>query len=55
MLATHRVGDFRNWAHIEAWAREIAAALTEVSDQVARPGGPRPAAGGGVKSAVRDT
>ena len=27
MLATHRVGDFRNWAHIEAWAREIAAAL----------------------------
>ena len=27
MLATHRVGDFRNWAHIEAWARAIAAAL----------------------------
>ena len=29
MLATHRVGDFRNWAHIADWAREIAAALTE--------------------------
>ena len=28
MLATHRVGDFRNWLHIEEWAREIAAALT---------------------------
>ena len=24
MLATHRIGDFRNWAHIEAWARAIA-------------------------------
>ena len=23
--ATQRVGDFRNWAHIEAWVREIAA------------------------------
>ncbi len=32
MLATHRVGDFRNWAHIEAWAHEIAAALTEMSE-----------------------
>jgi len=29
MLATHRVGDFRHWPHIEDWAREIAAALTE--------------------------
>ena len=29
MLATHRVGDFRNWAHIEAWAGGIAAALVE--------------------------
>ena len=29
VLATHRVGDFRNWAHIEAWARTIAAALRE--------------------------
>ena len=27
MLATHRVGDFRNWAHIESWAREIVVAL----------------------------
>ena len=27
LLATHRIGDFRNWAHIEAWAHEIAAAL----------------------------
>lgn len=27
MIATHRVGDYRNWAHIEAWAQEIAAAL----------------------------
>jgi len=27
LLATHRVGDFRNWAHIEAWAAEIAATL----------------------------
>jgi len=29
MLATHRIGDFRHWAHIEAWAAEIAATLTE--------------------------
>jgi menaquinone-dependent protoporphyrinogen oxidase len=29
MLATHRVGDYRHWAHIEAWAREIADALAE--------------------------
>ncbi len=29
LLATHRIGDFRNWAHIEAWARAIAATLTE--------------------------
>ena len=28
MLATHRVGDVSNLAHIEAWAREIATALT---------------------------
>jgi menaquinone-dependent protoporphyrinogen oxidase len=27
MLATHRIGDFRSWAHIEAWARAVAAAL----------------------------
>jgi menaquinone-dependent protoporphyrinogen oxidase len=27
MLATHRVGDFRHWGQIEAWAREIAEAL----------------------------
>ncbi len=27
LLATHRIGDFRNWAHIEAWARAIAATL----------------------------
>jgi menaquinone-dependent protoporphyrinogen oxidase len=27
MLATHRIGDFRHWAHIEAWARAIAAEL----------------------------
>ena len=32
MLATHRVGDFRNWAHIEAWARAIAATLTETNE-----------------------
>jgi menaquinone-dependent protoporphyrinogen oxidase len=31
MLATHRVGDFRNWDHIAAWAREIARALLEVT------------------------
>jgi menaquinone-dependent protoporphyrinogen oxidase len=31
MLATHRVGDFRNWAHVEAWARMIAAALLETT------------------------
>jgi menaquinone-dependent protoporphyrinogen oxidase len=31
MLATHRIGDFRNWAQIEAWAREIAAALAETT------------------------
>jgi menaquinone-dependent protoporphyrinogen oxidase len=31
LLATHRVGDFRNWAHIEAWAAEIAAALLETT------------------------
>jgi menaquinone-dependent protoporphyrinogen oxidase len=28
LLATHRVGDFRNWDHIRAWAVEIALALT---------------------------
>jgi menaquinone-dependent protoporphyrinogen oxidase len=27
LLATHHVGDFRNWEQIRAWAREIAAAL----------------------------
>ncbi len=27
VLATHRIGDFRSWAQIEAWAREIAAEL----------------------------
>jgi menaquinone-dependent protoporphyrinogen oxidase len=32
MLATHRVGDYRHWAHIEAWTRAIAAALTEASE-----------------------
>ncbi len=31
MLATHRIGDFRNWAHIEAWARGIAEALVEAT------------------------
>jgi menaquinone-dependent protoporphyrinogen oxidase len=29
VLATHRIGDFRHWAQIEAWAREIGAALAE--------------------------
>ncbi len=28
LLATHRVGDFRNWDHIRAWAVEIALALS---------------------------
>jgi menaquinone-dependent protoporphyrinogen oxidase len=28
LLATHRVGDFRRWDHIEAWARSIATELT---------------------------
>jgi menaquinone-dependent protoporphyrinogen oxidase len=27
MLATHRVGDFRNWDQIRDWARGIAAEL----------------------------
>jgi menaquinone-dependent protoporphyrinogen oxidase len=27
LLATHRVGDFRRWDHVEAWARSIAAEL----------------------------
>jgi menaquinone-dependent protoporphyrinogen oxidase len=36
MLATHRIGDFRNWPHIEAWAREIAAAL---ANEVPQAGG----------------
>jgi menaquinone-dependent protoporphyrinogen oxidase len=27
ILATHQVGDFRNWAAIRGWAAEIAAAL----------------------------
>jgi len=31
MLATHRTGDFRNWDHIDAWAREIAGALVATS------------------------
>jgi menaquinone-dependent protoporphyrinogen oxidase len=31
LLATHRVGDFRNWVQIEAWARMIAAALLETT------------------------
>jgi hypothetical protein len=31
MLATHRIGDFRHWAHIESWAREIAAELAEAT------------------------
>jgi menaquinone-dependent protoporphyrinogen oxidase len=29
LLATHRVGDFRNWDQIRAWATEIAATLAE--------------------------
>ena len=28
ILETHRIGDFRNWDRIRAWAGEIAAALT---------------------------
>ena len=28
LLATHRVGDFRNWEQIRAWAGEIGATLT---------------------------
>ena len=36
MLATHRIGDFRNWGHIETWAREIAAAL---ANEVPQAGG----------------
>jgi hypothetical protein len=35
MLATHRIGDFRHWAHIEAWARAIAAELTKLADSPA--------------------
>jgi menaquinone-dependent protoporphyrinogen oxidase len=35
MLATHRVGDFRNWAHIETWAHEIVAALANEVPQAA--------------------
>ncbi len=30
LLATHHVGDFRNWDHIRAWAREIAAELADL-------------------------
>jgi menaquinone-dependent protoporphyrinogen oxidase len=30
MLATHRVGDFRNWDQIRDWAREIARAVGAV-------------------------
>jgi menaquinone-dependent protoporphyrinogen oxidase len=29
VLATHPIGDFRNWDDIQAWGREIAAALAE--------------------------
>jgi menaquinone-dependent protoporphyrinogen oxidase len=32
VLATHPVGDFRNWDDIQAWGREIAAALVDVPD-----------------------
>jgi menaquinone-dependent protoporphyrinogen oxidase len=31
MIATHRVGDYRNWDHVDAWAREIAATLGEIA------------------------
>ncbi len=30
ILETHRIGDFRHWEHVRAWAREIADALAEL-------------------------
>ena len=36
LLATHRIGDFRNWDQIRAWAREIAAALAGGGDGTSR-------------------
>jgi menaquinone-dependent protoporphyrinogen oxidase len=31
LLATHRIGDFRNWEHIRAWAHQIAETLASAS------------------------
>jgi len=52
LLATHRIGDFRDFDRIRAWAREIAAALlAEPAAHAAGPGHDGAAGAGGAAGA----